>query len=90
MKVVGLKSAENDFLLFPRAYELAAGLSENPAYAWYSERMALVLLVANDRGGTALKDHQYKQFEYKSTQSSRLIKPITDRVTARLNALTGG
>ncbi len=90
MKVVGPKRAENDFLLFPKAYELAAGLGENSAYDWYSDRMALVLLVAGDRGGKALKEHQYKQFEYKSTPSSRLIRPITDRVADRLKALVGG
>jgi hypothetical protein len=90
MKLAGPKRAENDFLVFPRAYELAAGLAGNPAYAWYSDRMTLVLLVAGDRGGTALKEHQYKQFEYKNTQSSQLIRPITERVTARLNALMGG
>ncbi len=90
MKLAGPKRAENDFLVFPRAYELAVGLAGNPAYAWYSDRMTLVLLVAGDRGGTALKVHQYKQFEYKNTQSSQLIRPITERVTARLNALMGG
>jgi hypothetical protein len=85
----GAKSAENSFLLFPMAFEIAATLADNPAYHWYAERIALVLLIANNQQGSALKDRQYKQIEYATTRGHEFIPSITHRVEERLTGIQG-
>ena len=64
--------------------ELAAAA---PEIAWYKERAAVVVRVAGDAGGKALKDRQYLQQEYAATEMKHVIAPITDRVHKRLEAM---
>ncbi len=90
MRPVGPKSAGNDFLLFQRTLDLAASLGGNPAYNWYAERMRLVLEVAEDRSGSALKDRQYQHQDYASTRGHNLIPSIELQVVERLAAIRSG
>jgi hypothetical protein len=90
MHPAGPKSAGNDFLLLPRALELATELDDNIAYTWYAERMRLVLRVAAGRNGTALKNQQYDQIEYATTRGRHLIPSIAGRVAERLEAMATG
>lgn len=55
-----------------------------PVMRWYDERARLVAYVAAGKGGQALKDRQYAQAEYAATELGSRIRPITDRVRARL------
>lgn len=87
--VVGTKAADRvaewDFLVMPRAYELAEAIeSEFPVLAWYRWRAELVHEVAAGRTGSALKKRQYEQADYAETELGGVIPPIADRVWARL------
>jgi hypothetical protein len=61
--------------------------SQEPDLSWYDERAALVLLLAGDRSGSALKDLQYAQGEYERTHMGDDISGILPRVRARLAAM---
>lgn len=87
--VIGTKAvdrvAEWDFLVMPRAYELADAVErEFPVLAWYRRRAALVHEVAAGRTGSALKRRQYEQADYAETELGGVIPPIADRVRVRL------
>lgn len=58
-----------------------------PELGWYRDRAWIVARVAGAQGGKALKDRQYLQAEYAGTELSHVIKPVTDRVLARLAAI---
>lgn len=88
LKMTGLKVAENDFLIFPDALAWAASLAGLPLWDWYADRMQLVLRVAADRSGSALKDRQYQHVQYATTANGSPIPAITDRVLARLRSLS--
>lgn len=66
--------------------ELAAAA---PELAWYQERATVVVRIAGDRGGKALKDRQYLQQEYAGTELNHVIAPITERVRKRLSDILG-
>lgn len=89
MKPGRLRSAANDFLLYPTAFRVANEHRDNVAYRWYRERMAIVTTVCRGDGGAALKERQYRHFEYFSTRPHEPIPPILPRVTERLRALAG-
>ena len=61
-----------------------------PELGWYRERACIVARIAGALGGKALKDRQYLQAEYAGTELSHVIRPITDRVLARLAAILEG
>lgn len=61
--------------------------SQEPDLSWYDERAVLVLLLAGDRSGSALKELQYAQGEYERTHMGEDIAGILPRVRARLAAL---
>lgn len=67
--------------------ELAAAA---PEIAWYKDRAAVVAALAGEVGGKALKDRQYLQQEYASTELKHLIAPVTDRVRDRLELIKKG
>lgn len=67
--------------------ELAAAA---PEIAWYKDRAAVVATLAGEVGGKALKDRQYLQQEYASTELKHLIAPVTDRVRDRLELIQKG
>ncbi|WP_331756512.1 hypothetical protein [Streptomyces microflavus] len=77
-----------DYCLLPAGRLTADELRQGePDLVWYDARAALVLLVAGDRSGSALKDAQYAQAEYERTQLGDDISGISDRVRARLALL---
>ncbi|MGP3951179.1 hypothetical protein [Streptomyces sp. 7N604] len=77
-----------DYCLLPAGRDTAGELrSEEPDLAWYDKRAGLVLMLAGDRSGSALKDAQYKQSEYERTHLGDSITGITSRVRARLAAV---
>lgn len=93
VRVVGTKVAgkigEWDFLIMPKAFDLADDIVKDfPTLGWYSRRVALVAEIAGNSGGSALKKRQYEQADYAETQIGGLIPPITDRVRTRLAALS--
>lgn len=67
--------------------ELAAAA---PEIAWYKDRAAVVATLAGEVGGKALKDRQYLQQEYATTELKHLIAPVTDRVRDRLELIQKG
>ncbi|WP_205341682.1 hypothetical protein [Denitrificimonas caeni] len=64
--------------------------SAAPEIAWYKDRANVVVAIAGDVGGKVLKDRQYLQQEYASTELKHLIAPVTDRVRARLKQIQQG
>jgi hypothetical protein len=84
----GVKVDEWDFLVMPRAYDLAASIeAEFPVLSWYRARAELVHEVAGGRSGSALKHRQYEQRDYAETELGGVIPPITQRVVARIIGL---
>lgn len=93
--VVGTRVADRvgewDFLVMPRAYEIADAVErEFPVLAWYRRRADLVHEVAAGRTGSALKKRQYEQVDYAETELGGVIPPIADRVRVRLADLRRG
>lgn len=89
MKPGRLRSAANDFFLYPKAFQVAEEHRDNVAYRWYRERMSIVTAVCAGDGGAVLKDRQYRHIEYFSTRPNEPIPPILPRVAERLRALGG-
>lgn len=58
-----------------------------PEFQWYVDRAELVVRIAGDAGGRALKGRQYLQVEYAQTKLRSIIGSITDRVRARIDAI---
>ena len=84
----GGKVVEWDFLIMPKAFELADGIvADFPALNWYAQRATLVAKVAGNRGGSALKKRQYEQADYAETELGGVIPPIAARVQAKLEKL---
>jgi hypothetical protein len=79
---------ETDFIIHDKAITLSQVIvKEWPPLAWYAERAELVADIAGERGGTALKDRQYQQIEYASTESRGIIPSISTRVRNRYKEL---
>lgn len=77
-----------DYCLLPAGRQDAEEMrSQEPDLSWYDERAALVLLLAGDRSGSALKELQYAQGEYERTHMGDDIVGILPRVRARLAVL---
>jgi hypothetical protein len=58
-----------------------------PELQWYVDRAELVVRIAGDSGGRALKGRQYLQVEYAQTKLRSVISSITERVRARIDAI---
>ena len=58
-----------------------------PDLQWYVDRAELVVRIAGDAGGRALKGRQYLQVEYAQTKLRSIINSITKRVRARIDAI---
>jgi hypothetical protein len=79
---------ETDFHVHKSAFSLADDIvKEWTPLSWYADRAELVVDVAGDRGGTALKDRQYQQIEYAATQLGGVIPSISARVLQRYGKL---
>jgi hypothetical protein len=80
----------HDFEIEPTAYEFMDRIvREQPALAWYRERVELVMTLAGFRSGSSLKDEQYLHDEYRNAPHGTEIPSIKERVLARLNRMKG-
>lgn len=74
-----------DYYLTQAGKDMATRIcTDYPDLAWYSNRAALVVLLADGHGATTLKDRQYLVDEYLSTPQGVRIPSITDRARRRL------
>ncbi|MFD6892704.1 hypothetical protein [Streptomyces sp. NPDC059957] len=62
-------------------------IREAPAFAYYVERVSLVLALAGDRRGSELKDMQYRIPEYAQTPRGQEIQSISTKARGRLAVL---
>lgn len=86
-----IEKDEHEFLVSSKARDLVARIAkELQALRWYDERVDLVLRVAGDRGGFALKKRQHEQKEYHDTRTGDLIPTTAERVRRRLKELSEG
>ena len=82
-KMSGIK--QHDFLVLPAAHTfLSEAVADQPTLAWYRDRAALAMRVAEFKSGTVLKDTQYEDEEYKNTPYRAYIPGIAERVLERL------
>lgn len=79
------KIMEYQFMITQLAKDLVSKISQDfPVLLWYDQRVHLVLQVAGDLGGTALKEKQYQHLQYAQTQLGTVISSIKTEVMARL------
>jgi hypothetical protein len=79
---------EYHYSIMSSAYLQADKISEEfPLLTWYKDRAKLVVRIAGERGGRALKDRQYEHTAYARTSGGRIIPPITKEVRLRLQSL---
>lgn len=77
----------SQFYLTSEGRDAVAEMRRGEPLSWYPDRAALVTLVAGDDSGAKLKERQYLQAEYATTDLGSKIAPISDRVLDRLGAL---
>jgi len=88
--IPGQRIREHLYLLTTKGQLAAEALSSMAdELKWYATRAALVVQVAGEAGGRALKDRQYLQARYAETEIGKVITPITDRVREKLERLRG-
>jgi hypothetical protein len=79
------KANHRDFLVSQAAFKLIDTIIvEHTELRWYDSRVQLVLELADNRGGAALKQRQHEQKEYHETRKGDLIPTIAERVRKRL------
>jgi hypothetical protein len=83
----GVKRLRSQFYLTELGAEAVDDLAADPVLKWYVAQSQLVRIVAGTDVGKNLKDRQYKQATYASTELGLSIAPIGDRVRERLNGL---
>lgn len=82
------RTRQHNYYLTARGRTVAREIvAEVPELAYYVDRVALLMRLTAGRGGTALKDEQYREQEYADARWHSPIAPISDRVRARLKAL---
>jgi hypothetical protein len=86
----GVKRLRSQFYLTQRGAEGVLELESDAILKWYGAQAQLVFLVAGDDVGKHLKDRQYQQATYSSTDLGLYIAPIADRVRQRLNKPPAG
>lgn len=78
----------HDYYLLERGREVARTVvAEAPPFRYYVERIALVLDLADGRGGNELKERQYLQTEYATAERGTRIGSISARARDRLERL---
>ena len=92
--LTGRKSAgkiqETDFLIMPKAVEVTEEVEHKaPVLRWYRDRSQIVVGLAGDRKGSALKEQQYRRTPYAGTDRGTEIPSIKEEVAARLATITG-
>jgi len=89
-RLPGNKIKEHIYLLTAsgkKAMDELVGMG--PELEWYVKRAQLVVQIAGDSGGRALKDRQYLQKEYLTTGWGHQIPTIAERVQRRLIEFRG-
>jgi hypothetical protein len=77
-----------EYLIAPRAISfLEECVANHPTLDWYRDRMKLVMRVAGDKSGSALKEWQYEHPAYSNTMHGDLIPSIRDQVKERLSTI---
>lgn len=89
IKQTGIKSndsiRQHDFLLYEIAYTTINTANQDfPILNWYNERSKLIKELVGDRGGSALKECQYKHIEYAQTKLGGVIPSIKEEVMRRI------
>jgi hypothetical protein len=87
----GGKVQETDFLVMPRGVALTEeAVGKAPVLEWYAERARVVVDLAGNRTGAALKEAQYQRSHYAGTEHGAEIPSIKEVVAARLAATARG
>ena len=82
------RTRQHNYYLTERGRRVAREIvAEEPALRYYVDRVAQLVAVTADRGGTELKDEQYLQQEYAGTAYNDRIGAIAGRVRMRLAVL---
>ncbi|MFJ1458678.1 hypothetical protein [Nocardia sp. N2S4-5] len=82
------RTSRHDYYLLSRGREVAQTVvAEAPAFRYYVDRVQLVLDLADGRGGNELKNRQYLQDEYATTELGARIGSISARARDRLTQL---
>jgi hypothetical protein len=84
-----LQRQRTQFYLSEDGAKAFADLARDPVLKWYANQAKLVSLVAGTDVGKRLKDRQYEQATYASTDLGLNIAPIADRVRERLDSISG-
>lgn len=86
----GGKIHETDFLILPKAADVAGEVEQKaPVLRWYRDRAQIVVGLAGDRKGSALKEQQYRRTPYAGTDRGTEIPSIKEEVATRLATITG-
>ncbi len=84
----GVKIYETDFIIMPKAQEVAKKIvADFPDLSWYSRRARLIAAIAGTDGGKALKARQYERVQYAETRLGGIIPSIADETRERLKIL---
>lgn len=79
---------QHDYYLLQHGRQVVQEIiREAPAFAYYVDRVGLVLALAGDRRGSELKDMQYRIPEYAETPRGQEIRSISAKARGRLAAL---
>lgn len=76
---------ETDFLIHQQAFDLCIQIvKDEPILTWFRDRADLVAMIADGRGGSALKKRQYERVDYAKTLLGGEIPSIEEDVKKRL------
>jgi hypothetical protein len=79
------RTSRHDYYLLNRGREVAQTVvAQAPPFRYYVDRVQLVLDLADGRGGNELKNRQYLQDEYATTERGTRIGSISARARSRL------
>lgn len=82
------RTSRHDYYLLNRGREVAQTVvAKAPPFRYYVDRVQLVLDLADGRGGNDLKNRQYLQDEYATTERGTRIGSISARARSRLAQL---
>ncbi|MGB7326654.1 MAG: hypothetical protein WBD31_17390 [Rubripirellula sp.] len=78
---------ETDFLIHQEAFDLCVQIvKDEPILTWFRDRANLVSMIADGRGGSALKKRQYERVDYAKTLLGGEIPSIEADVKKRLES----
>lgn len=85
----GSKPQRSQFFLTEKGAAAVGEMASDPLLGWYANHAELVALLVDGDHGKALKERQYTQRTYATTDLGSIIAPITDRVRRRLDDIAG-